>query len=85
MCRHRSVFVYNVLLLGFLNPAPLERTAANLGLQDLTAAFQWIQDNILFFGGDPEAVTAAGHGSGASCVHWLTPSCIGEPPRMYDG
>ncbi|XP_054283244.1 neuroligin-1-like [Macrosteles quadrilineatus] len=58
---------YRLGVLGFL---PIGRHS-NLGLQDLVAALRWVKENIVGFGGDPEAVTLAGHGSGAECVHWL--------------
>lgn len=41
---------------------------------DIIAALHWIQENIEAFGGDPRAVTLAGYGTGAACVHYLMTS-----------
>lgn len=42
------------------------------------AALHWVQQNINKFGGDPNAVTLAGHGSGAACINFLmtTPTMV---------
>ncbi|KAJ3541390.1 hypothetical protein NMY22_g3906 [Coprinellus aureogranulatus] len=42
-----------------------DRRALNLGIQDQTAALQWVQANVHFFGGDPSKVTAFGSSSGS--------------------
>lgn len=41
---------------------------------DVIAALHWLQENIGAFGGDPQSVTLAGHGTGAACVHFLISS-----------
>lgn len=53
--------------------------ASNLGVKDLVAALQWIQDNIEQFGGDPENVTIFGQSGGGSKVLTLmhTPAAEG--------
>ncbi|MER5734939.1 carboxylesterase family protein [Streptomyces sp. NPDC002262] len=43
----------------------------NRGLLDQIAALRWIRDNAAAFGGDPDAVTVAGHSSGATAVACL--------------
>ncbi len=40
----------------------------NLGLLDQAAALAWVRRHVAAFGGDPDAVTVAGHGAGASSV-----------------
>ncbi|XP_056632863.1 neuroligin-4, Y-linked [Diorhabda sublineata] len=65
---------YRLGILGFLNanPAPhLKARVANYGLMDQIAALHWVQQNVALFGGDPNNVTLAGHGSGAACINFL--------------
>jgi len=35
------------------------------------AALEWIKNNIQAFGGNPNAVTVMGHGTGAACANFL--------------
>ena len=53
--------------------------SANLGVQDLVASLQWIQDNIANFGGDADNVTIFGQSGGGGKVNTLlaTPSAEG--------
>ncbi|OBZ71373.1 Lipase 1 [Grifola frondosa] len=44
------------------------RGALNLGLKDQLTAFEWVQRNIAWFGGDPQKVTIFGEGSGATAI-----------------
>lgn len=41
---------------------------------DIIAALHWLKENIVSFGGDPQSITLAGHGTGAACVHFLISS-----------
>lgn len=61
---------------GFLNANTdrYSKSPANYGLMDVIAALHWLQENIGAFGGDPQSVTLAGHGTGAACVHFLISS-----------
>lgn len=63
-------------IVGFLNANTdrNSRAPANYGLMDIIAALHWLQENIGAFGGDPQSVTLAGHGTGASLVHYLSTS-----------
>ena len=57
------------------NGSPLTRgQVANYGIMDQMAVLQWIQENIVQFGGDPQKVTLFGHGTGAACIEYLTHS-----------
>ncbi|KAL2131137.1 hypothetical protein VTI74DRAFT_5522 [Chaetomium olivicolor] len=62
-------FNYRVGALGFL---PSDVTARegllNLGLRDQQALFEWVQDNIEAFGGDPKKVTLMGLSAGAHSI-----------------
>ncbi|PYH86843.1 carboxylesterase, partial [Aspergillus uvarum CBS 121591] len=62
-------FNYRIGALGFL---PSTTTAhegiLNLGLHDQLLLFQWVQDNIASFGGDPSQVTLIGLSAGAHSI-----------------
>lgn len=56
---------------GFLNLSAYGekyRYSANVGLTDIVCALQWIQDNIEYFGGDPDNVTLFGQSGGGAKV-----------------
>lgn len=68
--------------LGYLDLRGLGENYAesvNLGMQDLVAALQWVQDNIANFGGDPNTVTIDGQSGGGAKVSALMamPSAAG--------
>lgn len=46
-------------------------------------AFQWVQKNIHFFGGDSRRVTGIGHSSGGSSMdyHYLSKKAKGKPAK----
>lgn len=49
-------------------------TNGNFGIGDMITALQWIQKNIVNFGGDPDRVTIMGQSSGAAAVRALLAS-----------
>lgn len=55
----------------------------NHGLMDQIAALHWVRENIGAFGGDPGSVTLLGHGTGASCVHFLMASAAVVPGLFH--
>jgi len=65
--------------LGFLAHPDLaaadrEEASGNYGLLDIVAALEWVQRNIVSFGGDPAAVTVAGNSAGAAHITHLMAS-----------
>ncbi|KAG8705895.1 hypothetical protein FRC09_002703 [Ceratobasidium sp. 395] len=57
---------YRIGLYGFPpGQAAEDAGASNLGLKDQRLALEWIQNNIAYFGGDPEKVTIFGESAGA--------------------
>lgn len=74
---------YRLGALGFLDfsqfSSPQRAFDSNLGLRDMVAALEWVQQNIAAFGGDPSNVTIAGQSAGATAVTTLmcVPSAAG--------
>ncbi|KAJ4365342.1 hypothetical protein N0V83_008963 [Neocucurbitaria cava] len=53
-------------------------SSGNYGLMDQIAALQWIQRNIVAFGGDPDNVTLMGVSAGAHSIHNLRVSPLAK-------
>ncbi|XP_076048048.1 carboxylic ester hydrolase-like isoform X1 [Oratosquilla oratoria] len=72
------VIQYRLGTLGFLSTED-SVIPGNFGLKDQTLALRWVQQNIGFFGGDPNRVTIFGHSAGGSSVHYqmLVPEARG--------
>ncbi len=67
---------YRLGVFGFLSHPQLTResphgASGNYGLMDQIAALRWVKQNIAAFGGDPNAVTLAGHSAGGQDVGLL--------------
>ena len=71
---------YRLGLLGFahLKERFGSRVDTNLGLRDQIAGLQWIRDNIVEFGGDPENVTVFGESAGGNCIGSLLSSPLAK-------
>ena len=52
----------------------------NWGFMDQVLALQWVQENIVAFGGDPSMVTLYGQSAGASSIglHTVSPYSDGK-------
>ncbi|EJF67174.1 alpha/beta-hydrolase [Dichomitus squalens LYAD-421 SS1] len=59
---------YRLNTFGFLASRHVPPSDLNVGLQDQTAALEFVQHNIAAFGGDPEKVTIWGQSAGAGSV-----------------
>ncbi|KAG8531738.1 uncharacterized protein KY384_003370 [Bacidia gigantensis] len=60
---------YRLNIFGFAASAALSAEGnTNLGLRDQRLALEWVQQNIAYFGGDPENVTIFGESDGATGV-----------------
>ncbi|KAL4748810.1 hypothetical protein BDW72DRAFT_214518 [Aspergillus terricola var. indicus] len=71
-------FGYRLGALGFLPSSVSKKEGLlNLGLRDQAFLFQWVQENIALFGGDPGTVTLFGLSAGAHS--------IGHHLLNYDG
>ncbi|HVF15398.1 MAG TPA: carboxylesterase family protein [Steroidobacteraceae bacterium] len=65
---------YRLGILGFVNlgdALELPELPSNLGMRDQIAALEWVRDNIVAFGGDPERVTIAGESAGSIAISLL--------------
>ena len=51
---------------------------------DQMAVLQWVQENSIQFGGDPQRVTLVGHGTGAACIEYLTHSPTTVPGKNFN-
>ncbi|KAL4915458.1 Alpha/Beta hydrolase protein [Aspergillus aurantiobrunneus] len=77
-------FGYRIGALGFL-PSSLSQKEGilNLGLRDQVFLFQWVQENIAQFGGDPGTVTLFGLSAGAHSIGHHLLNYDGQQPALF--
>ncbi|XP_006815352.1 cholinesterase-like, partial [Saccoglossus kowalevskii] len=71
-------FNYRLQALGYLSTQD-DVAPGNWGMWDQVAALKWVKQNIEYFNGDPDAITAYGQSAGAVSVglHMLSPQSKG--------
>ncbi|XP_030373451.1 esterase B1-like [Scaptodrosophila lebanonensis] len=75
-------FNYRHCCLGFLSlKDPELQVPGNMGIMDMILALRWVKNNIEFFNGDPERITACGVAAGAAAVHYLM--CIPQAEGLF--
>ncbi|KAH7084970.1 Alpha/Beta hydrolase protein [Paraphoma chrysanthemicola] len=77
-------FNYRIGALGFL-PSKLSAAegALNLGLKDQICLFEWVEENIKYFGGDKDNVTLVGLSAGAHSIgHHILDYEEGKAPKF---
>ncbi|KAK5815136.1 Carboxylesterase family-domain-containing protein [Linnemannia elongata] len=65
---------YRLGIFGFFESPPSiphSKATGNLAIRDQIAALQWVQDNIVAFGGDPDQVTIFGESAGGYSMRAL--------------
>ncbi|KAK4879861.1 hypothetical protein RN001_008007 [Aquatica leii] len=68
-------FNYRLGVYGFLSTED-DASPGNYGIKDQVLALNWIQENIVYFGGDKNKVTVFGESAGAACIGYLTQTPI---------
>ncbi|XP_074439016.1 fatty acyl-CoA hydrolase precursor, medium chain isoform X2 [Larus michahellis] len=68
---------YRLGIIGYFSTGD-KHARGNWGYLDQVAALQWIQENIIHFGGDPGSVTIAGESAGGVSVSALVLSPLGK-------
>lgn len=77
---------YRLNVFGFaLNDALNATDSLNVGLKDQRLALEWVQQNIEFWGGDPDRVTIFGQSSGALSVTLQVTAYGGTRPSPFHG
>lgn len=68
---------YRLGALGFMSTGD-RHAPGNQGMKDMILALQWVQRNIMAFGGDPDQVTIFGQSAGGVAVHYLVLSPLSQ-------
>ncbi|KAL0063547.1 hypothetical protein AAF712_009556 [Marasmius tenuissimus] len=77
---------YRLNIFGFALSEPLRtQNSLNVGLKDQRLALEWVQQNIAYFGGDPDRVTIYGQSSGGLSVTVQILAYGGSKPIPFHG
>lgn len=78
---------YRLSTWGFLSGSQelVDAGNLNLGLRDQRLALQWVQENIMAFGGDPNRVTIFGESAGGASVGFHLTAYSGRDDRLFRG
>lgn len=75
-------YIFFLGVLGFLSTED-EACPGNWGIKDQLRALEWVQENIAYFGGNPNNVTIFGESAGAVSVHILVQSSAAQGSSLY--
>lgn len=64
-------------MIGYMSTGD-DAIPGNLGSKDQILALKWVQQNVRYFGGDPEKVTLFGQSAGAASIAYLLLSPLAE-------
>lgn len=70
--------IFGFLALETISKSTHPPSSGNYGFTDIVAALQWVQLNIVHFGGNPKEVTLVGHRAGATLVSALVTSPLAK-------
>uniref|UniRef100_A0A1I8MBC6 Carboxylesterase type B domain-containing protein n=1 Tax=Musca domestica TaxID=7370 RepID=A0A1I8MBC6_MUSDO len=89
LATHGNVIVvtinFRLGIFGFLKTGGKESAQGNFGLMDLVAGLHWLKENLPAFGGDPQAITLLGHGTGAALANILAVSPVASDLIQHVG
>ncbi|XP_056216589.1 fatty acyl-CoA hydrolase precursor, medium chain-like [Falco biarmicus] len=71
------VIQYRLGIVGYFSTGD-KHARGNWGYLDQVRALQWVQENIIYFGGDPGSVTIAGESAGGISISALVLSPLGK-------
>lgn len=69
-------------MLGYMSTGD-DVIPGNLGSKDQILALKWVQQNVRYFGGDPDKVTLFGQSAGAASISYLLLSPLAEGKFNY--
>lgn len=76
---------YRLTIFGFARlPVLRDRRSLNVGMRDQRAGFQWVEEHIGAFGGDPDRITAFGLSAGGTFISLHTLAYGGERGVPFD-